>query len=178
MRRSNSTADLSRIARQRFLAREGKPLLVGDWTRALFLHYAVPAELLQPLVPFELDLWEGQAFVSAVAFSMERLRPGFGGALGRWLFKPIANHDFFNVLTYVRHHGHPGIFFISERLNNALCAVSGPLAYGLPYHFARIQSDHRVSEGALTGRVGDEFAYTASFSELGRLPNLRGGEFG
>ncbi len=81
-------ADLSQAARRRFLEREKKPLLVGDWTRALFLHYELPADVLQPCVPFDLDLWEGRAFVSLVAFSMEHLRPGFGGALGRWLLRP------------------------------------------------------------------------------------------
>jgi hypothetical protein len=99
-----------------------------------------------------------------VAFSMEHLRPGFGGALGRWLFWPIASHDFFNVRTYVRLGGTQGIYFISEWLNNRLCVLSGPRAYGLPYKFARIQYEHRASEGRLAGRVGDGFAYTADLA--------------
>lgn len=161
---ANPVADLSQAARRRFLARERKPLLMGDWTRALFLHFEAPVEWLQPHIPFELDLWEGKAFVSTVAFSMEHLRPGFGGALGRWLFWPIASHDFFNVRTYVRHEGQPGIFFISERLNNRCCVLGGPLIYGLPYQFARLQYEHRSAEGRLTGRVGDEFVYTAQIA--------------
>jgi uncharacterized protein len=135
---ANRAADQAQTARRRFLAREKKPLLLGDWTRALFLHFEVPADVLRPCVPFDLDLWEGQALVSAVAFSMEGLRPAFGGALGRWLFWPIANHDFFNVRAYVRHDGEPGIFFISEWLNNRLSVMAGPGTYGLPYRFARI----------------------------------------
>jgi uncharacterized protein YqjF (DUF2071 family) len=159
---AHRAADLSQAARRRFLEREKKPLLVGDWTRALFLHYEVQAEALQACVPFDLDLWEGRAFVSAVAFSMEHLRPGFGGVLGRWLFWPIATHQFFNVRTYVRHEGNQGIFFIGEWLNNRLSVISGPGTYGLPYRFARIQYDRRTEEGWLSGTVGDQFAYTVN----------------
>jgi hypothetical protein len=161
---ANLAADLSQAARRRFLAREKRPLLKGDWTRALFLHYEAAAEWLQPHIPFELDLWEGKAFVSLVAFSMERLCPGFGGALGRWLFWPIASQEFFNVRAYVRHDGVPGIFFISEWLNNRCSVLGGPITYGLPYKFARIQYEHRPGQGRLAGRVGDAFDYTADIA--------------
>jgi len=157
-------ADISQAARRRFLAREQRPLLKADWTRALFLHYEVPAERLQPHVPFALDLWEGRAFVSAVAFSMEGLRPGFGGVLGRWLFWPIARHEFFNVRAYVRQGGVPGIFFISEWLNNRWSVLGGPITYGLPYKFARIQYEHLPGQGRLVGRVGDAFDYSADIA--------------
>jgi uncharacterized protein YqjF (DUF2071 family) len=68
------------------------------------------------------------------------------------------------VRTYVRHEGHPGIFFISEWLNNRLRVISGPGTYGLPYRFAHIQYDHQPEKGRLSGRVGDGFAYTAEIS--------------
>jgi uncharacterized protein YqjF (DUF2071 family) len=163
-RAANPTAELSRRSRARFLSSEKKPLLIGDWTRALFLHFEVPVEELRPGVPFDLDLWAGQALVSVVAFSMERLRPGFGGALGRRLFWPISNHRFLNVRAYVRHQGRPGIFFLSEWLDNRLCVMCGPLAYGLPYRFARIRYDHCPGEGRLSGAVADGFGYTAELA--------------
>ena len=158
---ANRVAESSQASRRDFLSREKKPWLVGDWTRALFLHFEVPADLVRACVPFELDLWEGVVLISLVAFSMEHLRPGFGGALSRWLFWPITNHEFLNVRTYVRHEGRPGIFFISEWLNNRLSVMFGPGTYGLPYRFARIQYDHRSSEGRFSGKVGDEFGYNA-----------------
>src|SRR5689334_8162859 len=79
-----------------------RPLFFGDWTRALFIHYEVNAAELQQEVPFELDLWNGRAFVSLVAFTMERLRPRFWGKFGAWLFHPIATTRYLNVRTYVR----------------------------------------------------------------------------
>jgi len=158
---AHRAAELSQAARRRFLEKEKKPLLIGDWARALFLHFELTPETLQPFVPFELDLWQGRAWVSLVAFSMERLRPGFGGVLTRWLFWPIARQEFFNVRTYVRHEDHAGIFFISEWLNNRLSVMCGPATYGLPYRFARIHYDHRNENGRLEGRVGDAFSYGA-----------------
>jgi uncharacterized protein YqjF (DUF2071 family) len=161
---ANQSASISQDARRRFLAREKRPLLKGDWTRALFLHYEVEAELLQLHIPFDLDLWECRAFVSAVAFSMEGLRPNFGGVLGRWLFRPIANTEFFNLRTYVRHDGVTGIFFINEWLNNRWSVMGGPITYGLPYNFARIHYEHFPEQGRLAGTVGDAFAYDAEIA--------------
>jgi uncharacterized protein YqjF (DUF2071 family) len=161
---ANPAANISQTARRWFLQREKRPLLTGDWTRAFFLHYEVPVDSLQPFVPFELDYWEGSAFVSAVAFSMESLRPCFGGAVGRWLFWPIPNHDFFNMRTYVRHGGVPGIFFMSEWLNNFWSVLCGPITYGLPYKFARIRYEHRDAQVTLSGRVGNDYGHTAEIA--------------
>jgi uncharacterized protein len=162
--RAEPAANICQAAQRRFLDCEKRPLLIGDWRRALFIHYEVPVKCLQPHIPFELDRWQGKAFVSLVAFSMERLRPAFGGAIGRWLLWPFSNNEFFNVRTYVRHRGIPGIFFISEWLNNRCSVLAGPITYGLPYQFAQIQYEHRPARGELAGRVGDSFAYTADIA--------------
>ena len=55
-------------------------------------------------VPFPLDLHEGRAFVSLVAFTMRDLAPRRGGRWTSWLLRPIATHEFLNVRTYVRSH--------------------------------------------------------------------------
>ena len=83
-------------ARRRFIASEGRPLLVADWERALFMHFEVPREVLQRHVPFELDLFEGRAFVSLVAVTMcvPFAKPAGAnyspGVKGIWLGRPIA----------------------------------------------------------------------------------------
>ncbi|TDJ54766.1 MAG: DUF2071 domain-containing protein, partial [Planctomycetota bacterium] len=51
-----------------------KPFFIADWSRALFVHYAVDPAVLQPLVPLPLDLRDGHAYVSLVAFTMRGLR--------------------------------------------------------------------------------------------------------
>lgn len=153
---SPSAAGLARMKQTR-----GEPLLFSDWDKALMIHFEVDAAALQRDVPFELDLWEGRAFVSLVAFTMRGMRPRIGGRMGAWLLKPIATHDFLNVRTYVRHDGEPGIHFLAEWLSNLLAVKLGPRTFGLPYRFGRIAYEHDWRRGKLSGRVEDAPARTA-----------------
>jgi uncharacterized protein YqjF (DUF2071 family) len=130
-----------------------RPLFLGDWMRAVFIHYEVDPEILQNEIPFELDLFDGRAFVSLVAFSMERLRPSFGGRLTELLFRPISNHNFLNVRTYVRHRREAGIYFIAEFLSNPLCVPLGPPTFGLPYRFGCLAYRHDERRGSIEGEV-------------------------
>src|SRR2546422_11324938 len=108
----------SETKRESLVSQSFEPLFLGDWERAMFIHYEVDAKILQSGVPFALDLWNGRAFVSLVAFRMRRLRPRFGGRFSELLLKPIANSRYLNVRTYVRHKDEPGIYFIAEFLSN------------------------------------------------------------
>jgi uncharacterized protein YqjF (DUF2071 family) len=156
------TLDFSARARQRFLAAERRPRFLGDWERALFIHYETDPELLQRQVPFELDLWQGRAFVSVVAFSMRRFRAAGAGNFLERVFRPVANHEFLNVRTYVRNAGLTGIYFIAEWVNNIVSLITGPPLYGLPYRYGRIDYRHHHEVGLLTGGVADAFAYEAT----------------
>lgn len=133
------------------------------------VHYEVDPTALQRVVPFQLDLKDGRAFLTVVAFTLNEMRPRFGGRAVTRLLKPIATHHFLNVRTYVNVNGETGIYFLAEWLSNRLSALLGPFAFGLPYRFGRIQYDHGwnlASPRALTGRVKDKtgtaFAYDAS----------------
>jgi len=44
------------------------------WMDVVFIHYKVDAKELQKIVPFPLDLFEGEAVVSIVPFVMGRIR--------------------------------------------------------------------------------------------------------
>jgi uncharacterized protein YqjF (DUF2071 family) len=122
------------------IARPLRPLFVADWTDALFVHYAVDPTALRPLVPqpLELDLRDGKAFISLVAFTQRRLRPRFGGRLTAFLSRPLAEHHFLNVRTYVRHAGEAGIHFLAEWIPNPLACLLGPPLYGLPYRLGTL----------------------------------------
>src|SRR5262245_4648066 len=91
--------ELSQAGRQRLLSVRGEPLFIAYWNRVLMIHYQVDQELLQPFVPYKLDLYNNQAFVSVVAFTLKGMRPFFGGRMTAWLLKPIATHEFLNVRT-------------------------------------------------------------------------------
>jgi uncharacterized protein YqjF (DUF2071 family) len=147
------TRDLSLAGKKRLLSKIGEPLFLAAWDRAVFINYEADARLLQSQVPFELDLRDGRAFVSIVAFTLSRMRPRLGGRLGEWLLKPIATHEFLNVRTYVRHAGEPGIFFLAEWLSNPLSVRLGPHSFGLPYRFGRLAYEHATDGSELRGTV-------------------------
>src|SRR5262245_4094506 len=146
---SNSEA----LARQRLLSRWGEPLFYADWLRAVFLHFEVPAAALQREVPFPLDLRDGKAYVSLVAFTMHAMRFRFGGRLTAWLCRPIATHGFLNARTYVSTGGEQGIFFLREWLSSQLCVQLGPLTFGLPYRYGRMKYQHDPDNGKLDGCI-------------------------
>jgi uncharacterized protein YqjF (DUF2071 family) len=149
------TCEQSIAARHRMLSRRGEPLFIAGWHKVLMIHLEVDAEVLQRDVPFQLDLHQGRAFVSLVAFTLHGMRPKFGGSLAAWMFRPVATHDFLNVRTYVRCDGEPAIHFLGEWLSNRLAVTLGPTTFGLPYHYGRIDYEHDFHTGRVLGIVND-----------------------
>src|SRR5580698_1133336 len=129
-------------------------LFRGAWMSVLFLHYEVEPPRLQAEVPFALDLREGKAYVSVVAFSQERLQFAFGGEMTNWVGRWFANHEFLNVRTYVRHGGETGIFFLAEWVPKRVATWLGPPLFGLPYRLGKIQYEH--GERLIRGCVRDQ----------------------
>jgi uncharacterized protein YqjF (DUF2071 family) len=123
-----------------------KTLLLADWLDVTFIHYAIDPAILQPHVPFDLDLYAGRAWVSLVTFTQARLRPALGGPLTAWTMRPVATHPFLNLRTYVRAHGQSAIYFLAEWIPNPLSCLVGPRFYGLPFRLARLayEDNHRL----------------------------------
>ena len=96
--------DGSESARKRLLSIRGEPLFYADWDNVIFIHYQTDPQELQRCIPYHLDLYDGRAFVSLVAFTMRGMRPRLGGSLSALFFKPISTHHFLNVRTtsYIR----------------------------------------------------------------------------
>jgi uncharacterized protein YqjF (DUF2071 family)/uncharacterized membrane protein YphA (DoxX/SURF4 family) len=147
-RRATSSAR----ARSRMLRPGERPMFFADWDEVLFVHFAVDPEVLQPHVPFDLDLFDGRAYVSVVAFTQRDLRPRIGGRLAAIASAPLAEHEFLNVRTYVRHGGGHGIYFLAEWIPNRLAALVGPPMYGLPYRLGRLRYASRKPAADRPGR--------------------------
>ena len=160
------TGNPSDDARRRILSVRGNPLFVCDWQRTVFVHYEVEPDVLQHEVPFELDLHEGRAYLSLVAFTMRGMRPRWGGrAVAAMLFKPIASHGFLNVRAYVKHGGETGIYFLAEWLPNRLSLLLGPgVFHVLPRGFAGIPARARARKVVRLGH-SQEFAAPGIFCE-------------
>lgn len=159
--------ELSESALQRWRRHEGRPLLLSDWTEAVFLHYEIDARTLQRFVPYPLDLRQGRAWVSAVAFTMRRLRFARGGKFSEWVCRPVATQRFLNLRTYVCPVGEPGIFFLAEWLTNRLSVALGPSLYGLPYRLGRHDYGQAPQRGRVTagqGAFGYESKDAADFT--------------
>ena len=146
---------LSDEGKAQLLSVPGEPLFLAAWEHVLMIHLEVDAERLQRDVPFRLDLWNGRAFVSVVAFTMRGMRPRRGGKLTALLLRPIATHEFLNVRTYVRHGDECGIHFLAEWLPNRLAVGLGPVTFGLPYHYGKMVYEHDWQNGCIQGRVAD-----------------------
>jgi uncharacterized protein YqjF (DUF2071 family) len=139
-----ATADASEIVRRRLLSIRGEPLFYANWDNVTFIHYQTDPQELQRCIPYHLDLYDGNAFVSLIAFTMREMRPRFGGSLSALFFKPISTYHFLNVRTYVTCEAEPGIYFMQEWLSSRLATWLGPCSFGLPYRFARMdyQGNH------------------------------------
>lgn len=133
--------------------RREAPLMHSDWDRTLMVHYEVDPAELQPQIPFPLDLYHGKAYVSLVMFTLRRLRPHALPEVFHPLLRPVSEHGFLNVRTYVRLGQRTGIFFLAEWLPNRLALVLGPPLYGLPYRFGKLHYQHDHEHGQLRGHV-------------------------
>jgi uncharacterized protein len=164
------------------ISRWAEPLFTADWIHAAFLHFEVDAEALQRVVPFPLDLFEGKAYVSLVAFTLRQMRLARGPRFLSAVLRPIGTHPFLNVRTYVRKNGEPGIYFLAEWMTNALSVHLGRPCFGLPYRLGMIEYENRDehAQGSVvdlaSGRRFDyAMSYPAEDSPLPLQASPRGG---
>ena len=109
-----------------------------EWNRAIFLHWQVEEAVLRPFVPdvFEIDKIDGQAWISVVAFDMDRVRPRYLPA-----FAPVSNFLELNVRTYIRHQARPTVYFLSLEANNSISCWLARSLSELPYQYALMERD-------------------------------------
>lgn len=119
-----------------------------EWEDTIFLHYKVPQQLLSGLVPKELSLdnFEGEAWVSIVAFTVKNMRLKYLPPLPY-----LSEFNEINLRTYVVNNGIPGIYFLTietEKISSVLLANT---LIGLDYKKARVKRSinrYMVSESA------------------------------
>jgi uncharacterized protein len=120
-----------------------KPFLTASWRSLVFLNFEADRSLVQRYVPAgtELDLLDGRAIVSIVAFRFLDTR-----LLG---VKVPFHRDFdeINLRAYVRRKEHGswvrGVVFIRELVPKPAIAWTARLAYNEPYKAVRMR--HTIS---------------------------------
>lgn len=104
-----------------------------SWHDLLFAHWPVDADRLRSLVPrrFEIDSFDGQAWLGIVPFHMTNVTPRYVPSLP-W----ISAFPELNVRTYVRVDDKPGVFFFSLDAGNPVAAGTARTLLNLPYYTA------------------------------------------
>lgn len=100
-------------------------MITQRWRDVLFLHWPVEPGALQPLVPLEVETFDGRAWLGVVAFEMTHTR---------MLGVPMPRVLEVNVRTYVK----GGVYFLSLDASNAFAVWLARAWYGLPYFRARM----------------------------------------
>lgn len=108
-------------------------VMTQTWHSLLFAHWAVEGDLMRRLVPaaFDVDLFDGRAWVGIVPFHMTNVAPRFVPALP-W----VSEFPELNVRTYVRVGDRPGVFFFSLDAGSALAVHTARTLLNLPYYSA------------------------------------------
>mgnify|MGYP001166171881 CR=1 FL=1 len=131
-----------------------RPIFYQNWNHLLFLHWKVPAEVIQERLPegLKVDLWNGSAYLGIIPFMMEGLRPSFAFAL-----PCISNFMEINLRTYVRDkHNRPGVWFFSLDTNNTFGNWIARKFFHLNYRYA---------ETVFTNHSKDSYECSVSFPE-------------
>jgi uncharacterized protein len=137
-------------------------IMTQTWHDLLFAHWPVDADSLRSRIPagFELDLFDGQAWLAIVPFHMSNVAPRGVPALP-W----ISAFPELNVRTYVRVNDKPGVYFFSLDAANPVAVGVARLLVHLPYyaasmtveeHAGRIHYRSRRRRGPLSADASDK----------------------
>jgi uncharacterized protein len=149
----NTRAILNQTAHRPWPLQSSPWVMQMGWRDLAFLHWPLPASVVRPHVPpeLELDLWDGQSWIGVVPFWMEEVKV-------RWAPPIPTTHRFpeLNVRTYVKARGRTGVWFFSLDATSRV-AVRAARCLHLPYFDADIKVDRR----------GDVIEYTSTRTHRG-----------
>lgn len=121
-------------------------MMTQTWQDVLFLHWPIDPKELEKHLPEELklDLFEQNAWLSAVLFKVHRHRLRFLPTIpGMNIYLQL------NVRTYVEYNGMKGIYFFHLDVTNYF--VSKITALGsLPYRYSKILAKQRENHFSYT----------------------------
>jgi uncharacterized protein YqjF (DUF2071 family) len=154
-----------------------RPWLMGQtWYDLLFAHWALPPDVVRPLVaePLQLDERDGHAWLGITPFVVGGVRPQGAPPLP-WL----SRFPELNVRTYVDYRGRPGIYFFSLDAARLAAVVAARRSYRLPYFHAEMSAVREGSsvryESSRKGSAGTRALFRGRYAPSGpRLPNVDG----
>lgn len=111
-------------------------LLHMRWQDLLFLHWRIdPARIASRLPPgLTVDTWQGYAWIAAVPFRMQSVRPA-----GLPPLPGLSDFLELNLRTYVRdRQGRPGVWFFALDCCQPAAVLAARWGFGLRYRHARM----------------------------------------
>ncbi len=128
-------------------------VMTQTWTDLLFAHWPINVEAVRSKVPsaFELDLFDGQAWLAVVPFYMSNVGPRAVPALP-W----VSEFAELNVRTYVRVGDKPGVFFFSLDAASAFAVKTARGLLNLPYFGAMMEMTVRGDQVSYDSRREEE----------------------
>jgi uncharacterized protein YqjF (DUF2071 family) len=108
-------------------------VLTQTWHDLLFAHWPIDPSHIRRRIPraFELDLFDGVAWIGIVPFHITNLAPRGVPSMGG-----LSAFPELNVRTYVRVDGMPGVYFFSLDAGNRMAVRAARAFLNLPYHTA------------------------------------------
>ena len=115
-------------------------IMTQTWHDLLFAHWPVSSSVLRAKVPngFDIDEFDGQAWLGIVPFHMSNIAPRRVPALP-W----ISAFPEVNVRTYVRVGGVPAVYFFSLDATNPVAVAVARTMFHLPYFSADMKVQER-----------------------------------
>lgn len=149
---------------------QGPWVMKQVWNKVLLAHWPLRPEELQPYIPqgMELDLWEGQAWLSLLPFYVSGLR-----LRGTPPFPWISTFAELNARTYVTCEGKPGVFFFSLEAERRLAVETARLLH-LPYMYARMsvgmENDWITYYSERLDKRGQSAVFAAMYRPVSEVP--------
>ncbi|MBK7291119.1 MAG: DUF2071 domain-containing protein [Chitinophagaceae bacterium] len=116
----------------------GKWSYYQEWNNALFLHWKISPEELKKHTPANLDVdfYNGESWVSLVAFTMERISPRNMPSVSM-----ISNFHEINIRTYLSKEHKSGVYFLNIKAGKRLSSFIAKKISGLEYQFSKIKRE-------------------------------------
>ena len=121
---------LSSVSHRPWKLPTGRWSYYQEWNNVLFLHWKVPTAELTKHIPssVSVDTFNGEAWISLVAFTMERIRPRNLPSVSM-----ISDFHEINIRTYVTQGDKSGVYFLSIEAEKQLSCFIAKSLSGLPY---------------------------------------------
>jgi len=136
------TTILEQVTHRPWPLPDGPWVMTQTWHDLLFAHWPVDAVQLRPRIPshFELDIFDGSAWIGIVPFRMSNVAPRGVPSLP-W----VSAFPELNVRTYVKVDDRPGVYFFSLDAGSALAVRTARMLFNLPYFLATMTVTSRDS---------------------------------